>query len=49
MSPIAISIVIAAPVLIMTSFLLRRHSLLNWPRPPLRTYRTDGVRTPYRV
>jgi len=26
------------PVLIMTSFSLWRHSLLSWPRPPLRTY-----------
>jgi len=29
---------LAAPVLIMTSFSLWRHSLLSWPRPPLRTY-----------
>jgi len=27
----------AAPVLIMTLFSLWRHSLLSWPRPPLRT------------
>jgi len=29
----------AAPVLIMTSFSLWRHSLLSWPHPPLRTYK----------
>jgi len=29
---------LAAPVLIMTSFSLWRHSLLSWPRPALRTY-----------
>jgi len=29
---------LAAPVLIMTSFSLWRHSLLSWPRPPLQTY-----------
>jgi len=27
-----------SPILIMTSFSLWRHSLLNWPRPPLQTY-----------
>jgi len=32
-------------IVIVTSFSLWRHSLLSWPRPPLRTY----VRTPYRV
>jgi len=33
---------LAAPVLIMTSFSLWRHSLLSWPRPPIWTYvRTD--------
>jgi len=31
---------LAAPVLIMLSFSLWRHSLLNWPRPPLRTHLT---------
>ena len=35
---------LAAPLLIMTSFSLWRHSLLSWPRPPLRTYvRTDTL------
>jgi len=29
---------LAAPVLTMTSLSLWRHSLLSWPRPPLRTY-----------
>jgi len=29
---------LAAPVLIMTSFSLWRHSLLSWPRPALQTY-----------
>jgi len=36
---------LAAPVLINTSFSLWRHSILSWPRPPLRMY----VRTPYRI
>jgi len=34
-------VVLAAPFLIMTSFslwVLWHHSLLSWPRPPLRTY-----------
>ena len=29
---------LAVPVLIMTAFLLWRHSLLSWSLPPLRTY-----------
>jgi len=29
---------LADPVLIMTSFSLRRRSLLSWPRPALQTY-----------
>jgi len=32
-----------APILIMTSFSLRHHSLLSWPRPPLQTYVTDSL------
>jgi len=36
--------VLAAPVLTMTSFSLWSHSLLSWPRQPLRTYvRTDTL------
>jgi len=34
---------LAAPVLIMTSFSLWRHSLLSWPRPALRTYVADTL------
>jgi len=37
LAPMALA-VLAAPVLIMMSFSLWRHSLLSWPRPPLRTY-----------
>jgi len=42
---------LAAPVLIMTSFSLWRHSLLSWLRPALRTnvLYVCYVRTPYRV
>jgi len=39
----------AAPVLVMTSFLLCRHSLLSWPRPALRTYVTYGHLTAFNI
>ena len=34
---------LAASVLVMTSFSLWRHSLLSWPRPALRTYVADTL------
>jgi len=38
---------LAAPIPIMTSFSFWRHSLLSWPRPPLRTYVRYGHLTAF--
>jgi len=35
-------------IVIVTSFSSWRHSLLSWPRPPLRMY-VHYVRTPYHI
>jgi len=40
---------LTAPVLTMTSFSLWRHSLLSWPRPPLRTYGRYGHLTAFNI